>query len=322
MQHGIGTWKVDEGEILSDFSTDSQATLRYVGYTATEVQGKEKKMQTSGARYDTFATHRRPAVATATVAHSALTRTLGHFSPVGLEEIRDAALLRRFDTKIVLREDQLAHILAQLSNAYDVLEIEGRRVHQYHTLYFDTPALTLYHQHHNGQRSRYKVRIRTYEDSGLAFLEVKHKTNQDVTIKERLVIPEPMMHISAEGWDFLDAMLPEPADTLLPILENAFRRVTLVSKHRAERLTLDVGLSFGVEHAGIVLPGIAVAEIKQAAYSLGSEFIGLARGLGIRPIGFSKYCMGVALLAPQVKHNAFKPQLGHLDRILREGNDS
>ena len=260
--------------------------------------------------------------AVAPVAHKALSNSLAQLAPISLDEIQDVALLRRFDTKMVLREDQLTRILAQLSAAYDVLEIAGQRIHRYTTLYFDTPALTFYHQHHNGQRSRYKVRIRTYEDSGLAFLEVKCKTNQDITVKERLRIPEPTASLNAEGRDFLDTVLPLPADTLLPVLGNAFRRVTLVSKHRAERLTIDIGMSFHLGRSGIVLPSIAIVEIKQAAYSLCSEFIGQARQLGLRTTNISKYCTGIALLAPQVKHNAFKPQLGLLDRILREGNNS
>ncbi|OQA21665.1 MAG: VTC domain protein [Chloroflexi bacterium ADurb.Bin360] len=261
-----------------------------------------------------------PAVAPA--AHKALSNSLAQLSPISLDEIQDVALLRRFDTKMVLREDHLTRILAQLSAAYDVLEIAGQRIHRYTTLYFDTPALTFYHQHHNGQRSRYKVRIRTYEDSGLAFLEVKCKTNQDITSKERLRVLEPTASLDAEEREFLDAILPLPADTLLPVLGNAFRRVTLVSKHRAERLTIDIGMSFRLGRSGIVLPSIAVVEIKQAAYSLCSEFIGEARKLGLRTTSISKYCTGIALLAPQVKHNAFKPQLGLLDRILREGNNS
>ena len=260
--------------------------------------------------------------AIAPVVHKTLSNLLAQMAPVSLGEIQDVALLRRFDTKMVLREEQLTRILAQLSDAYDVLEITGQCIHRYHTLYFDTPALSFYHQHHNGQRNRYKVRIRTYEDSGLAFLEVKCKTNQDITIKERLRLPESTATINAEGRRFLDALLPLPAATLLPVLGNAFCRVTLVSKHRAERLTLDLGLSFRLGGSGIVLPGIAIVEIKQAAYSLCSEFIGQARKLGLRTTSFSKYCTGVALLAPQVKHNAFKPQLGLLDRIFQGENNS
>ena len=39
------------------------------------------------------------------------------------------------------------------------------------------------------------------------------------------------------------------------------------------------------------------------------------RALGIRSTGFSKYCIGIALLYPQVKHNNFKPILRLLDKL-------
>lgn len=275
-------------------------------------------MQPSKSHYETWAPH--PSPAATPVKHGTLTRTLASFEPVSLEEIQDVALLRRFDTKMVLREEQLTQILARLSEAYAVLEIDGRRIHRYQTLYFDTPELQFYHQHHNGQRSRYKVRVRAYEDSGLAFLEVKRKTNQELTVKERLLLPELTPCLSAEGEAFLAAALPIAPAMLIPTLGNEFHRLTLVNQNRMERVTLDIGMSFRLGRAGLVLPGIIVAEIKHSICSLRSEFIGQARLLGLRPVSFSKYCVGMALLAPQLKHNHFKPQLRLLDHMLQEGN--
>jgi hypothetical protein len=39
------------------------------------------------------------------------------------------------------------------------------------------------------------------------------------------------------------------------------------------------------------------------------------RQLGVRPAGMSKYCIGLLLLRPDVKRNAFKPILLQLERI-------
>jgi len=100
---------------------------------------------------------------------------LQHFTPIGLAQIEDMALLHRIDTKYVLSEAQLYQALSHLASTYHVLEIEGRRQQNYQTLYFDTPGFALYLQHHNGWRSRYKVRSRVYVDSGMTFFEVKHK---------------------------------------------------------------------------------------------------------------------------------------------------
>lgn len=247
---------------------------------------------------------------------------LQHFTPVGLAQMEDMALLRRVDTKYVLSEAQLYQALSHLTSAYHVLEIEGRRQQNYQTLYFDTPGFALYLQHHNGWRSRYKVRARVYADSGMAFFEVKHKTNQNITIKHRVQTPEIVTEIDAWAEDFLYTCFPFPSTGLVYNLQNAFRRITLVSTHSIERVTLDLGLSFQADGKHLPLTGIAIAEVKQAAFSLRSEFVGQMRALGVRPMSFSKYCTGVSRLYDQVKANRFKPQRLYLDKLIQERKSS
>ena len=83
-----------------------------------------------------------------------------------------------------------------------------------------------------------------------------------------------------------------------------------------ERLTLDVDLSFWTEMRSVTLPGVAVAEVKQDRIDRGSGFMQQMHSLGIQPTGFSKYCIGVALLFPQIKHNNFKPKLRLLQHLI------
>lgn len=243
-------------------------------------------------------------------------RVLRRFSPTNLAQMHNVALLRRIDTKYVLSEAQLYRALTRLTSDYDVLEIAGRRLHHYQTLYFDTPDFALYRQHHDGQRDRYKVRSRFYADSGTAFFEVKRKTNKDVTVKSRLQTPGIVTQIDARAGTFLHAHFPLTTETLAPQLWNDFYRITLVSKHSVERLTLDVDLSFQAGGTQTALPGVAVAEVKQEAFSLRSAFVGQMRALGVRSMRFSKYCVGVSGLYAHVKHNNFKPQWRHIDKII------
>lgn len=245
---------------------------------------------------------------------------LSRFKPTGLDQMHNVALLRRIDTKYVLSEAQLCQALTQLTADYDVLEIEKRRLHHYQTLYFDTPDFELYHQHHDGWRDRYKVRTRVYVDSDLAFLEVKRKTNKDVTIKNRLQTPEIITHIDGQANDFLHTYFPQTTEALEPQLWNSFHRITLVSKHSVERLTLDIGLNFQASGTHALLPSVAIAEVKQEVFSLHSEFVGQMRVLGVRPMSFSKYCIGVSLFYDQVKHNNFKPQRLYIDKLTGERN--
>jgi hypothetical protein len=232
--------------------------------------------------------------------------------------MHNVALLRRVDTKYVLSEAQLYQALTRLTADYDVLEIEGRRLHRYRTLYFDTPDFALYRQHHDGWRDRYKVRSRVYVDSGLAVLEVKRKTNKNVTVKSRLQTPEVVTQVDAQTVDFLHTHFPQATEALKPQLWNSFYRMALVSKHSIERLTLDIDLSFQAGGTHAALPGVAIAEVKQEAFSLRSDFVGQMRALGVRSMSFSKYCIGVSLLYDQVKRNRFKPQWLYIDKITQD----
>jgi hypothetical protein len=247
---------------------------------------------------------------------------LWRFAPIGLTQMEDVALLRRIDTKYVLGEAQLTQALSHLTTAYHVLEVEGQRQQNYETLYFDTPDFALYRQHHDGWRSRYKVRSRVYADSGLAFLEVKHKTNQNITVKHRVQTPEIVTRIDDWAEDFLYTCFPYPSTALTVKLQNAFRRITLVSAHGIERVTVDLDLRFAANGTHLPLPGIVIAEVKQAGFSLRSEFVGQMRALGVRPMSFSKYCTGVAQLCDQVKTNRFKPQQLCLDKLTQERKSS
>ena len=108
------------------------------------------------------------------------------YSPINLDEMEMVSLLNRKDTKFLMSTHQLLNSMRSLQDDYRILSINGKRLNHYRSLYFDTPDFRLYNMHVNGRADRYKVRSREYTDSQLSFLEVKHKTNKDRTIKDRL----------------------------------------------------------------------------------------------------------------------------------------
>jgi hypothetical protein len=243
---------------------------------------------------------------------------LERFDAIQLSEMTHVALLRRTDTKYLMSEEQLSRALGHLVDHYRVLEVGGRRVQHYQTLYFDTRNMTLYRQHHNDRRNRYKVRERAYVDSDLAFLEIKHKVDANTTVKSRMRTRELTPQIARDADSFLQAHYPYQVEALEAKLFNTFERITLVSKHSVERMTIDIGLRFSWDGADVSLDGIAIAEVKQDGFSVDSVFVQQMRSLGVRPTGFSKYCIGVSMLYPEVKHNRFKPQLSRIDKLLHE----
>jgi hypothetical protein len=257
-----------------------------------------------------------PAVLAGAATPPELQRLLARFAPISLGEMDAVALQNRTDTKYLLSSGQLLRALRALVGQYRALEIDGVRLNGYETLYFDTPDFALYLQHHAVKRTRYTVRSRRYTVTDQAFLEVKLKTNKARTVKRRVATREIATTCTPELAGFVAACAPGLAGKLEPKLWNAFSRITLVSAAHAERLTIDLDLSFRGDGRRVSLPGIAVAEVKQEGVDRSSGFIQQMHAAGIQPASFSKYCIGAALLYPQLKHNNFKPRLRMVQQLM------
>lgn len=241
----------------------------------------------------------------------------GGFEPISLAEMDGVALLNRLDTKYVMTTSQLWDALASLQQDYWMLEVEGQRLNRYRTLYFDTPGFDLYTAHVNKRPERYKVRSREYADSHLAFLEVKHRTRKDRTIKDRVRTPEQVIAMTPAMTQWLGSVSPVNGSALEPKLWNSFLRMTLVNIQCCERVTLDLGLAFATDTRRLQLDGIAIAEVKMDGMSGTSPFMLQMRAQRIHPRGFSKYAVGVALLYDGVKKNSLKPRLIWVEKIMK-----
>lgn len=238
--------------------------------------------------------------------------TLLTFQPVSLEEVSslksEVKLLDRHDTKFVCQKEVLKPLLQQLSATYDVLEIGEKRIFRYENLYFDTVDLSLYHQHHNQKLNRYKFRYRHYVDSSHHFWEMKFKSNKGKTSKSRSRQPGLITQVPVEA--------TPPVDNLVPALWTRFSRITLVNRPLQERLTIDTEIEFEkMDGKRIKLPKIAVMELKQNRFCLGSPFVTRAKEFNVFPKRFSKYCTGVALLGLSARTNRFKPRLRTLQKL-------
>lgn len=242
-------------------------------------------------------------------------RVIGTFAPLSLAEIGDAALLNRVETKYVVSADIIPSLLTAIRDDYRVLSIEGERLNRYKTLYFDSADFILYRRHQAGAANRYKVRSREYVETGTTFLELKHKTNKKRTQKQRILTDDFLRVIDRPSSDFLRARCPHNIDALYGRLFSYYSRITLVSRHSAERVTIDLDLSFEWEDRRKLLTNVAIVEIKRAPHAANSPAAQQLRQRHIRPTRFSKYCIGVTQIYPDVKHNNFKPQLRLLDKL-------
>ncbi len=241
---------------------------------------------------------------------------LEQFSPVYLDQLGRAALMDRQETKYIFRDKKISNLLPELKADYRVLDIEGLRICNYRTVYYDTPDYLFFQQHQRGAGQRWKIRQRTYLNSQRNFLEVKHKDNRKRTRKKRIETENNLDRFTKSEGRFLSATLPFPVEELHPILEVRYTRTTLVNNDNLERITLDSRLAFDNGQTSLALDGLMIAEVKQAGYNPGSPFMAQLKMKGIRSSAFSKYCIGISLLNPGIKHNRFKPTLHQVDNLL------
>ena len=237
--------------------------------------------------------------------------------PISLEEVLKASLMRRKDSKYVIDVGLLPSLLESVSDQYRVLEIKDIRAQEYQTFYYDTPDLAMYHMHHRGQVNRHKIRFRKYGSSDSMFLEVKQKNGKGVTVKNRMETGNGEVVIKSTDEEFLSGFVPYQYKNIVHVLENSFNRVTLVNDSQTERITLDYNLQFakaGSEES-LEVPGVAIAEIKYGNLLPGSAFHAALRAKRIIPRRISKYCIGMAMLNPQLKQNLFKQKVRHVRQI-------
>jgi VTC domain len=252
--------------------------------------------------------------AQATVAPQNVDQLIESFTPISLEDSAKAALMDRSEAKYICHMDTLLEMLPRLRQDYFVLEIDGGRAMGYRSLYLDTPDFALYMAHHNGKPSRYKVRYRHYLFTDTVFFEVKVR-EKGKTCKERVRLESDSDWSHDLPKDFFAAQRPLERRVLEPKLEVWCRRITLVGKHSAERLTIDLDLAYALPNSRLE-PGFAKLVILELKYSgKDTTFKPIAHRAHLRGQRFSKYAVGCGLLYPNLKANAFKPQRRAIERI-------
>jgi VTC domain len=226
--------------------------------------------------------------------------------PVSLEALEERAeLLRRVDSKYLVARAELAALVRELAGDHDVLEIDGRRRFAYRSVYFDTPELRTFRDHVRGVRPRFKLRTRSYLDSGLCLFEVKLKTADDETQKRQAEHPagEPE-RLTGEARELVRETLGEAGvaapEDLRPLLATEFDRFTLAAREGAARITVDTGLRLRRLTDGVACAmDASLALVETKSEDGASRADELLERDGFAPISMSKYRTGVDLLLEQ-----------------------
>ena len=241
---------------------------------------------------------------------------LTKLQPITLEEMKDIRLMNRTDTKFVTNKEKLMRLLELAQGKYYAQFTDGSKIANYMTTYWDTDDYRFYMEHHNGRAPRQKVRVRTYMDSDITFLEIKTKNNHGRTKKKRVEVP--CQQITGEGGneEFLQERVHLSLADIHPTVRNRFHRITLVNYGKTERLTIDYDVHFHnmeTEQDANVGP-LVIIELKRDG-NVYSPVLDILRQLRIKPSGFSKYCIGSVMTNKGLKQNLFKQKLVKLRKL-------
>jgi len=244
---------------------------------------------------------------------------LSQLRPISLNELNRTALMSRVDQKFVFPFSMLSTLLAELGKHYSVLEIDGKRIFEYDSQYFDTESLQFYQDHHNGKPNRLKIRTRKYVDTGTAFFEVKRKIKGYITEKTRSQYSQEE-NINPESFEHLLQPVGIQGDDLHPTLEVFYHRITLNNEALKERITIDLGLHFCIHNKSQKMDETVIMEVKQEKIKRETPAIQLMRTHQIKPLRMSKYVMGMVLLGEVNKNNAFRFKINKIkDQNSRYG---
>lgn len=231
-------------------------------------------------------------------------------------------LMEREESKYLLHINQLEHILQNLQQDYEILEINWIRQFTYENIYFDTNDYFFYHQHLNQKRSRTKIRTRKYVDSHLDFVEYKQKIN-NVIKKERITIGEDEFgQTTPETISFLESCFnkyytKEKEFKLLPSLRNQYQRITLCHKTKEERVTIDMHITYSEPNEKIGsynLDHLAIIECKHADKK--PNFKEVMKKHSIPEVRLcSKYCLGAYYLGKTKEYKSFLPTIIYIDTL-------
>ena len=245
-----------------------------------------------------------------------ITQRLLSFSRHFLSDLGPSHLMNRVDRKFLLHRAHLNQLLDHLELVSSVLEVDDKLISEYRNTYFDDVKRQFYLQHHNRHSHRVKVRTRCYAGQDLHFLELKVKDNKGRTQKYRMLHSD--FHSPLERQFLLEFNIKNAAN-LLPVQDCNYQRISLADRSFNERLTLDLAVQYldRLNHRVVTLDSLIVVELKQPKLSFNSEFMRVLRKLRLKPVKFSKYCMGTRLTNPTgLKTNAFKASERIITKIL------
>jgi hypothetical protein len=239
----------------------------------------------------------------------------------------DRLQFQRFELKFLVRDDIARGIREFVSSYLEIDEFGAGKpnfAYAIHSLYIDSDDLKLYWDTINGNKNRYKLRVRFYDDDpeSPAFFELKRRVN-DAILKQRAAVkksavpmilagqfPEPQ-HLMSPGNAKHWAALQNFSRLMLEIRARPkahvgyYREAWISTQDNSVRVTMDRSVRISPE-PGTVLTTVMDNPVTpfEPLVILELKFTGrhptwfreLSRVFGLRQSGAAKYAEGVAMI--------------------------
>ena len=242
---------------------------------------------------------------------------------------------QRFEFKYILNNDA-AYAVREFIRSYLDVDEYGATLpelsYPVHSLYLDSPDLKLYQSTINGDRNRFKLRLRFYENHATApiYFEIKRRTNNTIS-KQRAGVRRAAVDalLAAQLLDPSHLVSRDPKQLAAlqrfcllaselnakPVAHVAYLREAWTSRHdNSLRVTMDREVRIEPEPLGRLS-----TEMAKPAFVFGTDVVlelkftnrfpnwlkELVRHFGLMQCGAAKYVDGVNLVNPRRFTNSF-----------------
>lgn len=252
---------------------------------------------------------------------------LKSFAPISLTQLNaQASFLDRIDVKYLMSEQDFEKVLADLEENFYLLEINGKSIFEYKSVYLDTEDYDFYYQHQHKEKNRTKVRTRLYVDSDIAFFEYKQKQDK-VTRKFRYQM-DVAGHgkMTEESQKFFEGVYQSmygtsPKKEITPALETHYNRLTFCSKSNDERVTVDFNIRLkdvrNKKAKELKLSNLVILESKSTSKKCPSQKIMEKHDIK-EASSCSKYSLGIVYTGHTTEHSVFDKTIKQIAKISEE----
>lgn len=251
----------------------------------------------------------------------AISLALSKFDIIHLKDIIKGGQMVRIDRKYVFHMDQVPEVLEGMEAEYSIVKVAGKKISTYKSHYLDTANFLFFNQHQRGLVPRDKLRFRTYPSTETTFFEIKHKSNKNITQKDRILRKDESLVLDKTIQDFISNGISKIDPKTLQLSASVnYHRLQFISKDQQERFSIDLNVNASLDGKTVDFGPVAILEIKQNKRS-SSPMVDEMQALRLFEVSLSKYCVSLTLLKPDLKSNRFNEIVRLIKKISHQKHE-